>query len=115
MNEILKEISLTLTRPRGSLIGFASLVYRDEWFFSDIGVHLTKAGDGIRLAFPDKTLFSGKRMNIFFPISREVGEAVRIAIANKYFELMKDCNRRDESMMKEYYDNYPIPISGIHS
>lgn len=115
MNEIIKEVSITLTRPRGSLVGFVSLTYRGEWFFSDIAVHLTKAGDGIRLAFPDKTLCNGKRMNVFFPISKEVGEAVRSAIATKYFAMMKENEQYDESMMKEHYDDFQIPIPAVRS
>ena len=89
MNDYLRELYITLTRPRGSLVGFASFVYRNEWFFSDIAIHLTKSGDDISLAFPDKTLCNGRRMNVFFPINKEIAEAIKIAIADEYFKLSK--------------------------
>ena len=84
----INELSVTLVRPFNSLVAFGSLVYADEWYFGHIGLHLTQDGD-LRCAFPDKTMLNGKRMNVYFPIKKEVEEAVRASFSKKYFEMTK--------------------------
>ena len=81
---IITEISFTPVRPRDTLLGFASVLYRSELRLSDIALHCTSKGADYTVVFPCKTLFNGARVNVYYPTSGDVGEAIRRAIIEKY-------------------------------
>lgn len=70
------------------LIGFAACIFANKLALNSISVYTRPDGD-IRLLFPEKILANGKRLNVFYPITREAYEVIRAAVKNKVEELTK--------------------------
>ena len=82
----LSEINFLPIKPQGSLIGFASLVINHSLYAGAIGVH-TRPDGSFRLLFPDRLLPTGKRIQVFHPITREAEEIFCKAVAEKINQL----------------------------
>ena len=80
------EINITPIKPNDGLIGFASVVLEDCLYLASIGVYSRLDGTGYRITYPTKKL-GDKSMNIYHPISRELGNAIENAITEKAREL----------------------------
>jgi len=83
--EEITNISFTAIRPSGSLIGFASFVYNDDFYLGDIGVHLKTNGE-ISLAFPTKKIGETK-IGIFHPVNSRTEEVIKEAVEEKVKKL----------------------------
>ncbi len=81
---LISEVSVTPVRPKNTLVAFCSFVYRKEFYLGDIALHIDLSGDGYRLAYPEKTLFNGTRCQIIFPLSSNIGDAIKNVIVTKY-------------------------------
>jgi hypothetical protein len=81
---IITELSFTPIRPRGTLLGFCSLLYRGELFLGNIALHATSDGKDFKIYFPDKILFNGVRTHIYYPVSKEISEIIKQAITDHY-------------------------------
>ena len=84
---MISEINITPIKPRNGLIGFASFVFDNKFYFSSIGI-LTKlsGGGGYRLLYPNKHV-GDKQINIYHPIDKEVSHQIESAVFTKLQEL----------------------------
>ncbi len=74
------------TKPDGSgLLGYACCRYNGEIALNSIKVYRL-AGESIRLTFPDVLLPSGKRINIYYPTSTTVYNALVERVKEKVDE-----------------------------
>lgn len=87
MKSILTEVQIQLIKPRDGLIAFASFV-RDQLFLSSIGIYFKLDGSGYRLTYPTKSV-GGREINIFHPITKELGSAIEEEVLFKLNEVMK--------------------------
>lgn len=90
VDSIISELSFTPVRPRGTLLGFCSLLYRGELFLGNIALHATPDGKDFKLSYPDKILFNGVKTNIFYPVSKDVAEIFKSAIKEHYLKQIGD-------------------------
>ncbi|HZE87639.1 MAG TPA: septation protein SpoVG family protein [Methylomirabilota bacterium] len=79
------EVEITPIKPREGLIAFASFVFNNAFYFSSIGIY-TKIEGGYRLTYPTK-LVGNRNLQIYHPISKDVSEAIEIAIFSKLNEI----------------------------
>lgn len=83
---LITEVQIQPIKPRDGLRAFASLVY-SGLYLSSIGVHSKLNDFGYRLTYPTK-LVGAREINIFHPITRELGAAIEEAVLNKLNEVM---------------------------
>ena len=94
---VISEIQITLIRPQGSLVAFASCVVNKALYIGDIAIHSSLTNtEGLRLVYPDKTLPNGKKVNCIHPINRESGEMISKAIIGEYKKLILKVWRKSE-------------------
>ncbi|HUX36197.1 MAG TPA: septation protein SpoVG family protein [Candidatus Paceibacterota bacterium] len=80
------EINIIPIKPNGGLIGFASVVLDNGLYLGSMGVYSRLDGTGYRITYPTKKV-GDKDLNIYHPISRELGIAIEDAITGKALEL----------------------------
>ena len=90
MKNLITEIQIYPTKPVNGLVGFASFVYNQEFYFGSIGIY-TKPHGGYRLTYPTKGNF-----NIFHPINRSIAEQVEQAVISKFEEVTKSYVRHNQ-------------------
>jgi len=87
MNEIkITELQIIPVKPKDGLIAFASFVFNNQFYLSSIGL-FRKPDGGFRLVYPTKKFSNGKNINIFYPISKEVGDTILKIVSEKYEEI----------------------------
>ena len=92
----IEEVTYLPIRPtEKGLLGFASCTFDSKLSLNCISVYSTPTGD-IRLLFPEKVLANGKRLNVFYPITKETYEAIRVAVKDKVEELTKKARGEHE-------------------
>lgn len=77
----ISEIQIVPIKPNDGLVAFASVVLNDSLYVGSIGIH-TRLEGGYRLTYPTKKV-SGKDLNIFHPINRELSQKIECAIFEK--------------------------------
>ena len=87
MKDILSEVQITPIKARDGLVGFASFVYNDSFYFGSIGIY-TRPQGGYRLTYPTRKGANGN-FNIFHPINREVAEEIEKVIISKFEDVTK--------------------------
>lgn len=88
MKEIaISEVQITPIKPRDGLVAFASCVINNQLYIGNIAVYTRPDGSDFRLAYPTKTLPNGKQINCVHPINRQVGEAIRKQIVERFLEI----------------------------
>ena len=80
------EINIIPIKPKEGLIGFASIVLDNCLYLGSMGVYSRLDGTGYRITYPTKPV-SGRDLNIYHPISRELGKVIEEAITGKAREL----------------------------
>lgn len=80
------EINIIPIKPNGGLIGFASVVLDNCLYLGSMGVYSRLDGIGYRITYPTKKV-GDKDLNIYHPISRDLGKAIEGAITGKAREL----------------------------
>ena len=80
------EINIVPIKPNDGLIGFASVVLDNCLYLGSIGVYSRLDGTGYRITYPTKKV-GEKDLNIYHPISRDLGKAIEDAIIAKAQEL----------------------------
>lgn len=95
MNKLeISEIQIIPIKPREGLVAFASCVINDSLYLGNIGIYTSPSSpEGFRLVYPSKTLPNGKAVNVFHPITREVGELISKAIIRKFQEIIRKAQR----------------------
>jgi DNA-binding cell septation regulator SpoVG len=92
---VITDISIYPIRPKQGLVGFASCVFNNQLSLNSIAIYTRPDGSDYRLVYPQKILPNGKAINVFYPINRETGKAIKEAIA-KEFEKVKKKVSNDE-------------------
>jgi len=87
MKATLSEIQITPIKAQDGLVGFASFVYDNRFYFGSIGIY-TRPQGGYRLTYPTRKGMNGN-FNIFHPINREVAEEIEEVIISKFEDVMK--------------------------
>ena len=88
MNSTITEAQIVPIKPRDGLIAFASVVIDGKLYVSSIGVHSKLNNFGYRLTYPTKFV-GNKEINIFHPITKELGAAIEKEVLNKVNEILK--------------------------
>ena len=78
----ISEVQIIPIKPNNGLVGFASVVINDNLYLGSIGIHKRLDGTGYRITYPTKKV-GDKNINIFHPITRELGLEIEIAITQK--------------------------------
>ena len=87
MQNQLSEIQIVPVKPINGLIGFASFVYDNSFYFGSIGIY-TRPQGGYRLTYPTRKGTNGN-FNIFHPINREVADEIEKVIISKFEDVTK--------------------------
>lgn len=82
----ISEINIIPIKPKEGLMAIASCVINKEFYVGSIGIY-TKLKGGYRLTYPNKKSGSST-INIFHPISKELGDAIENAIIQEYENLV---------------------------
>lgn len=89
----ISEVQVTVIKPNNGLIAFASLVVDDRMYLSSIGVHSKLDGSGYRITYPTKKV-GEQNVQIFHPISHELGREIELGVLSKVKEVMNKVNDR---------------------
>src|SRR3989344_3080610 len=90
MNPIrISEIELVPIKPKAGLIGFVSFVLDERYYVGSVAIYTKLDGTGYRLVYPAKKV-GLKNVNVFHPLSQEVGKAIDEAVMNKINELFDE-------------------------
>lgn len=94
MNDLtVSEVQIIPVKPKDGLSAFASCVINNQFYLGNIAIYTSPSSpDGFRLVYPLKVLPTGKEINCFYPITREVGEKVKTVIIAKYKGLLNKLN-----------------------
>lgn len=79
----ISDIHFQPIRPREGLIGFVQFKLNDAFSVAGIGVHTRLDQEGIRLLYPTKRLHDGTVFNLFYPITKSVGESIENVVWDK--------------------------------
>jgi DNA-binding cell septation regulator SpoVG len=93
MGNRITEIQITPIKPNDGLVGFASLVFDNCFYFGSIGIY-TRPQGGFRLTYPTRKGANGN-FHIFHPINREAAEAIEEAVISKFEEATKSYDRHN--------------------
>ena len=86
MNILIKEVQIVPIKPNSGLVGFASCVINECLYLGSIGI-FTRLDGSYRLVYPTKKI-GEKNINIFYPITRELGRQLEQVIISKFEEVM---------------------------
>lgn len=81
------EIHIDLVKPSGGLVGFASAVVDDKFYLGSIGI-VKMLGGEFRLSYPTRKV-GDEQFNVFYPINKETGDEMSVAIITKLKEIVK--------------------------
>lgn len=94
MKKLISEIEIIPVKPNNGLIGFASFVYNQDFFFGSIGIY-TKPQGGYRLTYPTKNNF-----NLFHPINKDLARQVEQTVISKFEEVMNTDDRHNKTITR---------------
>ena len=87
MKATINEVQITPVKANEGLVGFASFVYNNSFYFGSIGIY-TRPQGGYRLTYPTRKSTNGN-FNIFHPINRKVAEEIEKVIISKFEDVTK--------------------------
>lgn len=99
------EVRIIPIKPNNGLVGFASLVLDQKIYLGSIGIHTKIDGSGYRLTYPTKKI-GDKNINLYHPITRELGIAIEQAILEKVKVVFERCNEGNKNVG---YDSFINP------
>lgn len=85
---IVTEIQIVPIKPENGLIAFCSFVLYESIYCSSVGIFSRQNGD-CRLVYPTKRV-GLKAINIFHPISREIGNLIEQEVTKIYKDVMNN-------------------------
>lgn len=88
MKEIIKEIQILPVKPDKGLVAFASFILFESIYCSSVGI-FTRSEGGYRLLYPNKKVGS-KAINIFHPITKEIGNLIEKEVIKALKDVMKN-------------------------
>lgn len=83
----ISEIQIIPIKPKDGLVGFASFVFDNCFYFSSIGIY-TRPFGGYRLTYPTRKTETSN-LHIFHPINKEVSMEIEKMIISKFEDVMK--------------------------
>jgi DNA-binding cell septation regulator SpoVG len=86
MKSKITEIQIAPIKPRDGLVAFVSFVYDGNIFLGSMGLY-TRPQGGYRITYPLRKN-TEKDLNIYFPVNRDVAQAIEEMIGDKYEELV---------------------------
>jgi stage V sporulation protein G len=89
----ISEIQIIPIKPNNGLVGFASFVFDNCFYFSSIGIY-TRPQGGYRLTYPTRKTPNGS-LQVFNPINREVANAIELAVISKYEDVTNKYDRHN--------------------
>jgi stage V sporulation protein G len=88
------EINIVPVKPQAGLVAFASFVLFEAVYCGSVAV-FTRPNGSYRLSYPNRRV-GGREIDVFYPISKQVGEAIEVAVINKYEEVMSQNDVRHD-------------------
>ena len=85
---LLSEISILPLKPKDGLLGFASFVLNNQFYFGEVAIRSCLDGR-IRLLYPVKKLSNGKDVPLYHPITKKAGDKIQEIIASEWEALMR--------------------------
>ena len=83
---MISEIQIIPVKPHNGLLAFSSFILDGAYYIGDIAIHSRPDGS-LRAVFPNRILANGKRIPIFYPISREASQAIEQPVFQAYDKL----------------------------
>jgi len=84
----INEVTIIPIKPKNGLVALATCVLDNKIFLGSIGIY-TRLKGGYRLTYPNKKMGESS-INLYHPISKEVGDAIEKAIIDEYERLISD-------------------------
>jgi len=89
------EIQIVPVKASNGLIGFASFVLYEAVYCGSVGI-FTRPNGGYRLVYPTRKMI-GRDIDVYYPISKQVGKAIEEAVVSKFEEVVSINNDRHYS------------------
>ncbi len=86
MQDRVTDVQIIPIKPKDGLVGFASCVFNDSFYFGSIGIYTRPNGD-LRLTYPTRKI-SNQNISIFHPINKSVAQLIDQAIISKFEEVI---------------------------
>jgi DNA-binding cell septation regulator SpoVG len=100
MEMTVSEIQVVPIKPKGGLVGFASIVLNNNFYIGSIGI-FTRPHGGYRLTYPTRKS-SNHSLPIFHPINKNAANLVEQAVICKFEEIINGYNGLQASGQHEY-------------
>lgn len=84
----ISEIEFYPIKPQEGLLGFVSFVLDGKFWMGSVGVYARRDG-GYRLVYPTRKV-AGRSIDVFHPITPEVGSQVERAVSEKVAEICSE-------------------------
>lgn len=85
MQDRVTDVQIIPIKPKDGLVGFASFIFNDSFYFGSIGIY-TRPQGGFRLSYPTRKI-SNQNISIFHPINKDVASLIDQAIIGKFEEV----------------------------
>ena len=89
----ISEVNIVPIKPSSGLVAFASVVIDNSLYLGSIGVH-SRLDGSYRITYPTKKIGS-KELNLYHPISRDVGNLIERAVVAECQRLFKGRDDND--------------------
>lgn len=90
---LVSEVNIVPVKPTNGLIAFGSVVIDNGLYLGSIGVH-SRLDGSFRITYPTKKL-GNKELNLYHPITKEVGNLIEQAVVVKCQQLFKGRDEND--------------------
>jgi DNA-binding cell septation regulator SpoVG len=89
----ISEVNIIPIKPTSGLLAFASVVIDNSLYLGSIGVY-SRLDGSYRITYPTKKIGS-KELNLYHPISRDVGNLIEQAVVAECQQLFKGRDDND--------------------
>lgn len=89
---VISEVQIVPVKANNGLIGFASFVLYEAMYCGSVGI-FTRPKGGYRLVYPTRKMIV-KDIDVYYPISKQVGQAIEEAVVSKFEEVVSRDNGR---------------------
>ena len=88
MNSEISEVTIIPIKPNKGLVAIASCVVDKKIYIGSLGLYTKKDGSGYRITYPNKKVGEKSAINIYHPITKELGDAILDEVVKKYEEIV---------------------------
>ena len=82
MRNKISEVQIVPIKPQDGLVGFASFVFDDSFYFRSVGIY-TRPNGGYRLTYPTRKIAS-EYCHLFHPIKKQISDAIEQAVITQF-------------------------------